>query len=264
MDLFRRRCEDMQSYADLLVSICNENGFSHWRNYGRILNGWAAICRGHADSGTEVLRDAVAGWQIGGARLWVPMFRILEAEGHVKAGRDEAALQAIEQALAICEDTGLCWTMAEVLRTKACILLSAGRAQSGEVEAILLDSLKIARRQQARSWELRTACDLARLWQRQGRNSEALRLLESVCDQFAEGFDTRDLKDAKALLRCLRREVGRKPRERSSTRVVVARDRNCWKLAEAQSVSSFPDGQSALNLVAARRRRSDEASGQHS
>jgi predicted ATPase/DNA-binding response OmpR family regulator/class 3 adenylate cyclase len=218
MDLFRRRSEDMQSYADLLVSICNENGFSHWRNCGRILDGWAAICGGHADSGTEVLRNAVAGWQKGGARLWVPMFLILEAEGHVKAGRDEVALQTIEQALGICEDTGERWAMAEVLRTKASILLSTGRANSDEIEAILLDSLEIARRQQARCWELRTSCDLARLWQGQGRNREALKLLQSVCDQFEEGFDVADLKKAKALVRCLRREVTRKPSERSSTR----------------------------------------------
>jgi predicted ATPase/class 3 adenylate cyclase/DNA-binding response OmpR family regulator len=210
MDLFRRRSEDMQSYADLMVSICDENGFSHWRNYGQILNGWAAICGGNADSGTEVLRNAVAGWQKGGARLWVPMFRILEAEGHVKAGRDEAALQAVEQALAICEDTGERWAMAEVLRTKASILLSKGRAKSNEIEAILLDSLKIARRQQARYWELRTSRDLAHLWQRQGRNREALKLLQSVCDQFKEGFDVDDLRDARALLRFLSHEVTRK------------------------------------------------------
>jgi predicted ATPase len=222
MDLFRRRSEDMQSYADLMVSICNENGFSHWSNYGRILNGWAAICGGNADTGTELLRNAVAGWQKGGARLWVPMFRILEAEGHVKAGRDEAALETIEQALAICEDTGLRWAMAEVLRTKAWILLSTGRAKSNQIEAILLDSLEIARRQQARCWELRTSRDLAHLWRCQGRNSEALKLLQSVCDQFNEGVDVADLRDARALLSWLSREVAqKKPGKRVSTPVAA-------------------------------------------
>ena len=142
----------------------------------------------------------------------MPMFLILEAEGHVKAGRDEAALQAIEQALAICDDTGQRWAMAEVLRTKASILLSTARANSDEIEAILLDSLQIARRQQARCWELRTSCDLSRLWQRQGRNREALKLLQSVCDQFTEGFDAQDLKEARALLRSLRRELSRNRR----------------------------------------------------
>jgi len=108
--------------------------------------------------------------------------------------------------------------MAEVLRIKACTLLSTGRAKSDEIEAILLDSLEIARRQQARCWELRTSCDLARLWQGQGRNREALKLLQSVFDQFTEGFDAQDLRDAKELLRRLRHEVRRKPSEGSSTR----------------------------------------------
>src|SRR5262249_31624497 len=84
MDLFQRRDEDMQSHADLLIAICNENGFSHWRNFGRILEGRAAI-GGDADRGTEVLRKAVAGWQKGGARLWMPMFLIFVAAGYVTA-----------------------------------------------------------------------------------------------------------------------------------------------------------------------------------
>jgi DNA-binding response OmpR family regulator/class 3 adenylate cyclase/predicted ATPase len=219
MDLFRGRCEDMQAYASRVVSICNENRFSpRWASWGRILDGWAAICGGDADRGTEVLRNAVAGWQKEGARRWMPMFLILEAEGHVKVGRAKTALQAIEQALAICEHTGERWAMAEVLRTKARILLSTGRAKSDEIEAILIDSLEIARRQRARYWELRTSCDLARLWQDQGRNREALKLLQSLCDQFEEGSDVGDLREARALLRRLRHEVRqKKPSECFST-----------------------------------------------
>ena len=218
MDLFQHRYEDMQSYASLVISICNENGFSpRWASWGRILDGWAAICGGDVDRGTAVLEKAVTGWQREGAR-WMPMFLTLEAEGHAKAGRDEAALHAIEQALAVCENTGERWATAEVLRTKACILLSTGRSKSDEIETILLDSLEIARRQQARSWELRTSCDLSRLWQRQGRSGEALRLLQSVYDQFEEGFDESDLRTARALLRSLRRELNRKSKDRGRIR----------------------------------------------
>jgi predicted ATPase len=129
-------------------------------------------------------------------------------------------LHAIERALATCENTGERWAMAEVLRMKACILLSTGRAKSDEIEAILLDSLKIARRQQARCWELRTSCDLSRLWQRQGRSGEALRLLQSVYDQFEEGFDESDLRTARALLRSLRRELTQKPKDIGRIRIV--------------------------------------------
>jgi predicted ATPase len=153
----------------------------------------------------EVLREGVVGWQKVGARLWMPMFLILEAETYVKAGCDEAALRAIEQAVALCEKSGECWAMAEALRIEARILSSAGNGKNRhEIEAILLNSLEIARRQQARCWQLRTSCDLARLWQRQGRSKKAVKLLQSVYDQFTEGFDTVDLRDAQALLRDLR------------------------------------------------------------
>ena len=148
----------------------------------------------------------------------MPMFLILEAEGHLKAGRAEAALQAIGQALVTCEHTGERWAMAEVLRTKARILPLTGRAKSDEIEAILLDSLEVARRQQARCWELRTSCDLARLWQNQGRSREALKLLQSLCDQFEEGSGIADLGNARALVRGLRYAMTRKPRKRCSTR----------------------------------------------
>jgi predicted ATPase len=126
------------------------------------------------------------------------MFLTLEAETYVKAGRDELALRTIEQALVTCEHTGERWALAEVLRMKARILLSAGKGKNyREIEAILLNSLEIAQRQQARCWELRATCDLCAFWQTEGRNAKALKLLQSVYDQFTEGFDTPDLRDAK-------------------------------------------------------------------
>jgi predicted ATPase len=216
-DLFQRRNEDTKSNAGLVVSICNENGFSHWINFGRILDGWAAIRTGQVDRGIEVLREGIDGWQKAGARLWLPMFLILEADTYARSGRDEAALQTIERVLDLCEETGERWAVAEVLRTKAAILQSTGRATYEEIEAILLESLETARHQQALSWQLRTSCDLARLWQRQRRNRAALNLLQSVYDQFTEGFDTADLQDARTLLHNLRRSLtdgGRRRRVR--------------------------------------------------
>ena len=145
MDLFRRCCEDTSSYARLVVSICNENGFLHWVNVGVILGGWAAVRRGQLDRGMEALREGMAGWQKVGARLWMPMFLTLEAETYLKAGRDEPALRTIEQALVTCEHTGERWALAEVLRVKARILLSAGNGKNyREIEAILLNSLESA------------------------------------------------------------------------------------------------------------------------
>jgi class 3 adenylate cyclase/predicted ATPase len=215
IDFFNRRYEDIQSYADRIISICTENGFSHWINCGRIFEGVAKISRGDVDQGSELLRAGVAAWQKRGARLWLPIFLTLEAEAYAEAGRGEAALQAIEKSLSISKDTGECWAMAEILRVKARLLLATGRAEADEIETILVTSLEIARRQQARCWQLRVACDLARLWQDQGHGRKGLKLLQSVYDQFTEGFDTADLRNAKALIRSLKQNIGRRQSERT-------------------------------------------------
>src|SRR5262249_36397387 len=139
-------------------------------------------------------------WQTTGARLWLPVFLALKAQAFAKQGRIDAALQTIEQAVAISNETSEQWAIAEVLRLKAGFLLAAGRARPAEIEALLIESLEIARRQQAHSWELRTACDLARLWREQGRCAEAVKLLQASYDQFTEGFATPDLTGARKLL----------------------------------------------------------------
>jgi predicted ATPase len=215
MALFSRRYEDIQLDASRVVSLCTENGLSHWLNCGRVFEGIAEIGRGDVDHGRELLRAGLVEWQKRGARLWLPIFLTLEAEACAKAGCHDEALQAIEEALAISKDTGERWAMAEVLRIKARLLLATGRAKAEEIEAILVSSLQIARQQRARCWELRASCDLARLWQGQGRGEKALKLLQSVYDQFTEGFDTAELRDAKALMGSLRRSVGRKQTERA-------------------------------------------------
>jgi len=216
-----RRCEDTQSYASLVVSLCIENGFSHWVNCGRIFEGWSEICRGKVDQGIEALRAGVAAWQQRGARLWLPIFLILEAEACAKAGLGDAALHAIEEAHIISKDTGEHWAMAEVLRVKARLLLATGRAKADEIETILVNSLDIARRQRARCWELRASCDLARLWQGQGKERKALKLLQPVYDQFTEGLGTADLRDAKALIANLGQKLRWKltPRESASAAI---------------------------------------------
>jgi predicted ATPase len=213
IDLFRRRHEDTRSYAAMVVSVSTENGFSHWLNCGRIFEGWAEICRGEVDGGIELLRAGVAAWQKRGARLWLPIFLTLEAEACAKAGRGDAALEAIEEALAIAKNTSERWAMAEVLRVKARLLKAAAGAETKEIETILLSSLDTARAQQARCWELRAACDLARLWKGQGRGREGLKLVQAIYEQFTEGFDTADLLEAKALMQDLKRSLGRKRNE---------------------------------------------------
>jgi predicted ATPase len=222
MDLFRRRGEDMQGYASAVVSVCNANGFSHWGNCGAILEGWGTVCAGQVTRGIAMLREGLLAWQQGGAGLWMPMFLMLQAEAYASAGRHETALQIIDEARGICDDSGERWAMPEVLRTKASFLLSMGGR--GEIESILLESLEIARHQQARCWELRTACDLSRLWARHGRIRKAHELLQSAYSQFTEGFDTADLRDAQKLLQKLGRNIHRK-RTKIATKTIGTRRR---------------------------------------
>src|SRR5215510_8870196 len=96
--------------------------------------------------------------------------------------------------------TGVQTCALPILRVKAHLLLTTGRGRPDEVEKLLIESLEIARRQQALCWELRTSCDLGRLWQEQGRSKEALQLLGTICGRFTEGFETTDLHYAKALI----------------------------------------------------------------
>lgn len=203
MDVFRRRTQDTRSYAAVVMSLCSEHGFPFWAAGGQILHGWAGTREGEPDAGIVTLRGGLDAWRKTGARLWLPMFLALEAEVHAKGDRNAAALHAIEQALATSDETGERWALAEVLRIKAGLLLTAGGAKADEVENLLAKSLEIARRQQALCWELRTSCDLARLWRAQGRDTDALNLIRSIYGQFTEGFETADLREAKALMETL-------------------------------------------------------------
>jgi predicted ATPase len=199
MDIFRRRSEGMQSYAEAVVFLCNEHDLSHWSACGRILEGQAAAFEGDTDQGIEMLGAGVDAWRKAGAKLWLPLFLTLQAQAHAKQGNNQAALDMIEQAIASSRQSGEEWFLAEILRTKA-TLLASSNSEDQRIEALLMESLDLARLQQARSWQLRAACDLALRWQRIGQTKKAAELLQTVYAQFTEGFDTADLRHAKGIL----------------------------------------------------------------
>jgi predicted ATPase len=123
---------------------------------------------------------------------------VLLAEACGRAGQLDEGLSELTDAIKQVEATHECWALAEIFRVRGTLLLSANRQAAAENS--FDEALTIARRQRAKFWELRAALDLARLWRDQGKREEARELLAPVYGWFTEGFDTRDLKEAKALL----------------------------------------------------------------
>jgi len=135
-----------------------------------------------------------------GGALWEPYFLALLADVYAQEGQVEAGLATLAEALAAAQATGERWTEAELYRLRRSLLLQQTETPQAEVETWLQRALDVARRQEARSLELRAAMNLSRLWHQQGKWKEARDLLAEVYAWFTEGFDTADLQETKALL----------------------------------------------------------------
>jgi len=168
------------------------------------LRGWALAAQGQSAEGIAEMQQGLAAYQSLGVEAFRIMSLALLAEGYGKAGQVEAGLDALHEALATAERCGARRWEAELYRFKGELLLEQTVDHTGEAEACLQQALAIARHQQAKSFELRAAMSLSRLWQRQGKRAEAHELLAEVYGWFTEGFDTPDLQDAKVLLEELR------------------------------------------------------------
>src|SRR5439155_24909285 len=167
---------------------------------GRFLRGVARVESGEGEAGIAEMQQAMADLAATGTGIGAPQFLAMLAKGLRKVGRRDEALGALGGGIAFAEGQGQHYYDAELHRLRAEILLDTNGNAVEEAEALFGQSLEIARRQEAKSFELRAATSLARLWQRQGKRDAARALLAPVYAWFTEGFDTRDLKDAKALL----------------------------------------------------------------
>jgi predicted ATPase len=146
------------------------------------------------------MHQGLAAWRATGAAVFRPYGLTLLAEVSAQAGQREAGLTLLAEALAAVDDTGERRWEAELHRLKGELLLARSAEHDTEAETCFRQALDIARQQQAKSWELRAATSLSRLWQQQGKHAAARQLLAEVYGWFTEGFDTADLQEAKALL----------------------------------------------------------------
>jgi predicted ATPase/DNA-binding winged helix-turn-helix (wHTH) protein len=193
-------------YADMLLDHAKRHALVHWQLYGWGYQGAVAIARGDVATGLRLLRSCFKA--LGETGITAPRFMrfvaAYMAEGLGKAGQIADAFDAIDDAIARAERTEELWQFAELLRVKGELLLLPGAfGDAAAAENCFREALDWARRQGALSWELRAAASLGRLLRDQDRSAEALVLFQPVYDRFTEGFDTADLKAAKALLDAL-------------------------------------------------------------
>ena len=206
LDQLRREEQGASDHAEAAVTLSTEQGFAQWLAWGTIMQGWALTTQGQGEEGLRQMRHGLTAWRATGAELGVPYLLSLLAEGYARLGQGEAGLAVLQEGWEVMERTGEHSWHAEMSRLKGVLLLQQQGTVQAEAEACFQQAIAVAQQQSAKSWELRAATSLARLWQQQGQTAEAHDLLAPVYSWFTEGFDTADLKDAKTLLDELKRK----------------------------------------------------------
>ena len=203
---FRREVRFTQERAEAAISLTTEQRFLHWRAYGSLLRGWALVKQGQTREGIAQMHQSMQALRATGAEGGRPSILALFAEAYGTTGEPEAGLAVLTETLTLVDTTGERWYESDLYRLKGELLLQQNSDNQAEAETCFAQAMAIAQNQQAKSFELRAATSLARLWQQQGKRNEARQLLGDVYYWFTEGFDTADLQDAKALLEGLEEE----------------------------------------------------------
>jgi predicted ATPase/class 3 adenylate cyclase len=201
---FRREEQLTQEHTEATITLSAKQGFTFFVARGTMLQGWALVAQRRGAEGMAQMHQGLAAWQATGSEMGRPYALAQMAEAYGKEGQAREGLGVLAEALAAVGRHKELYYEAELYRLQGELLLiqAAGRACS-EAETCLQRALGVARRQQAKSLELRAAMSLARLWQRQGKRDEARDLLAPIYGWFSEGFDTADLQEARALLDAL-------------------------------------------------------------
>jgi predicted ATPase/DNA-binding SARP family transcriptional activator len=199
---FRREPQAAQEKLELLLKISRDREFTQYNTWGTVLYGRVLVEQNRVGEGIRYIRQGLADYQAMGAKLLLPEFLFFLAEALGKAGQTEEGLALLDQGFEIEAETGERMYEAEMYRCRGELLRQRGN-DPGEAENCFQRALQVARKQSARSWELRAAMSLSRLWRDQGKWFQARDLLSEVYNCFSEGLDSPDLQDAKALLSAL-------------------------------------------------------------
>jgi predicted ATPase len=191
-----REPEQAALLAAQAIATAGEHGFRQFGWGARISHGWVQAQLGHPDEGASLIREALTAYRANGSLVSVPTRLTWLAEAQALGGAPADGLPTTEEALTVNPDER--YWRPETLRLRGEVRRRQGEEEMAEAD--FCDAIALARDMSAKAWELRAATSLARLWREQGRRAEARDLLASVFSWFTEGFDTPDLKEAKALL----------------------------------------------------------------
>ena len=185
---------------DELAALAEEKSAPFWKVCANLQRGAALSMTGEAAPAINLITAGIVAWRSMGVTMWATLGLSGLARAHCDLKQFDDAWRCIGEAISTAEDTLEKWWLAEVYRTAGDIALRSASPDGTTAEAYFERALDVARKQQAKSWELRAATSMARLWRDQGKREEARNLLAPVYGWFTEGFDTPVLQDAKALL----------------------------------------------------------------
>jgi class 3 adenylate cyclase/predicted ATPase len=192
------------AHADELAALADEKAALFWKPNGMLARGCTLAVTGRASDAVQVITSGIAAWRSVGSTYWLPWHLAHLARAHAELLQFGDAWRCIDEAITTAETTKERWYEADIHRTAGEIRLMSLKPDVTKAEAHFDRALSVSREQQAKSWELRAAVSMARLWRDQGKRQQAHDLLAPVYGWFTEGFDTLDLKEAKSLLDELR------------------------------------------------------------
>jgi len=186
--------------AEAVIALATERGFYNYVMWGMLMRGWALADGGQIEAGITEMRGALDVMRAAGAEQQRLYYTGILAEAYGKAGQPAQGIALIEEAVDCMNRTGQRLSEALLQRMKGDLLLAVSRDTQAEAEDCFRHAVDCACRQSARSMELSAALSLSRLWRGQGKNEEARKLLAEIYGWFTEGFETRDLREAKVVL----------------------------------------------------------------